>query len=196
MTTEQLYQGAIRRLEAAKIYLNNNEIKPLVVAKDEVLMQFQPLFAVKHLPHLTEEEFRSFLLFRNNKHWSSIHRQGPRMCRDIAQLRTALLQLRNEQEALVKRYNRAVQSVPGLGKAVATAYLHIVAPEQYGVWNRVAENSLQRLGLWPRVGRGASEGQYYSAINRLLLQLAATLHVDLWTLDALWWVIDDNEGNQ
>jgi len=104
--------------------------------------------------------------------------------------------LRNEQEALVKRYDRAVQSVPGLGKAVATAYLHIVAPEQYGVWNSVAENSLRRLGLWPRVGRGASEGQYYSAINRLLLQLAATLNVDLWTLDALWWVIDDNQGDQ
>jgi len=185
MTTGQLYDNAIARLEAAKVYLNNQEIKPLVASKDEVLMQFQPLFAIDHLPQLTEAEFRSFLLFRNNKHWSSIQRQGPQMCRDMAQLRTALLLLRNEQEPLARRYDRAVQSVPGMGKAVATPFLHVVSPTQYGVWNSVAASSLRTLELWPQVGRGASEGQWYTVINRLLLQLAATLQIDLWTLDAL-----------
>ena len=74
MTDGQLYKNALSRLEDAKLLLGQPEIKPLVVAKEEVLLQFQPIFSADHLPDLSEAEFRSFLQFKNNKHWSSIHR--------------------------------------------------------------------------------------------------------------------------
>lgn len=196
MVQEHHYQNALTQLETAKIHLEQEKVKRLVAAKEDVLLQFQPIFSIDHLPHLTEAEFRSFLQFKNNKHWSSIHRQGPRMCQDMNQLRAALHLLIYSKKPVAERYDQAVQSIPGMGRAVATAILHIVYPAQFGVWNTVAESSLQHLGLWPKFARGTSEGQCYVILNRQLLNLADRLRIDLWTLDALWWVIQYNEGNK
>jgi hypothetical protein len=196
MTDGQLYKNALSRLEDAKLLLGQPEIKPLVVAKEEVLLQFQPIFSADHLPDLSEAEFRSFLQFKNNKHWSSIHRQGPRMCRDMNQLRSALDLLTDVKRPLAERYDQAVQSVPGMGKAVATAILHVVYPEQFGVWNRVAEDSLKTLKLWPNFAAGTSDGKRYAKLNGHLVDLARRLHIDLWTLDAIWWAIQYNEGKK
>ena len=45
-------------------------------AKDDVLAQYQPIFSLEHISALTEEDYRSFLMFRNNKHWRSLQRMG------------------------------------------------------------------------------------------------------------------------
>ena len=118
------------------------------------------------------------------------------MCQDMHQLRSALQHLTDVGKPLAGRYDQAVQSVPGMGKAVATAVLHITNPEVYGVWNAVAESSLKMLRIWPGFAWGASEGQRYSKLNQRLVNLATTLHIDLWTLDALWWIIQYNAGEK
>jgi hypothetical protein len=77
--------------------------------------------------------------------------------------------------------------VKGLGQAVITAILQIEHPEKYGVLNNTAEAGMRAVGVWPEFPRGGSFGERYEIVNRVLLDTASELGVDLWTLDMLWW---------
>ena len=55
---------------------DNTELTNVAEARDEVLARYQPIFSPDHIPSLTEDEFKSFLLFKNNRHWKNIHRQS------------------------------------------------------------------------------------------------------------------------
>ncbi len=80
--------------------------------------------------------------------------------------------------------------VKGLDKATATPILLVSYPDRYGVWNGKSEPGLKSLKLYPTLPKGATPGQYYAAINDILIHLAAELDVDLWTLDAVWsWLV-------
>lgn len=59
-------------------------------AKEEVLARYQAIFSPDHISHLTEEAFRSFLYFENNKHWTGLYRQANRLTADMEALRGAL----------------------------------------------------------------------------------------------------------
>ena len=48
---------------------------------------------------------------------------------------------------------------------------------------------MRQLCIWPEFQRGISLGQRYDQINQILASLAQELNIDLWTLDAVWWVI-------
>lgn len=163
------------------------ELKKIVDAKKEVLARFQPIFSREHIPQLTEQEFHDFLLFKNNRHWSVLHKNVAKNCENMPLLRNALLELVNEEQPIESRFDQAVNIVPGMGKAITTAILLIAYPDKYGVWNRISEGGLKALDLWPNFDRGISIGKRYSEINKILLQLAKELNTDLWTLDALWW---------
>jgi len=165
-------------------------------SKDEVLARFHPVFSADHVPDITEEGFRSFLLDKNNHHWTGLHRQGPRMCRDMAKLRRALATLLREAEPVSKRLDEATKLVSGMGRAVASAILLVAKPEQYGVWNRCSEGSMKRLGIWPKFERGESFGNRYVKVNQVLLQLRDALATDLWTLDLLWWFLDEPQSGE
>jgi hypothetical protein len=52
---------------------------------------------------------------------------------------------------------------------------------------------MKRLGIWPKFDRGESFGSRYIKVNQILLQLRDALHIDLWTLDSLWWHLDQEE---
>lgn len=62
----------LRKVQTAR----EGEYAIIQQAKDDVLAQYQPIFSLEHIPELTEEEYRSFLMFRNNKHWRSLQRMG------------------------------------------------------------------------------------------------------------------------
>ena len=193
MTADAIFDAAVDRLHQTHLRIGSGDIplpvEPSVEAKQEVLARFQPLFAAAHLPDLTEAEFRDFLIFRNNRHWSGLQRLGPRMCHDMESLRAALAVLLDESRPIEKRYDYAIGSVNGLGRAVATAILQVVYPDTYGVWNTTSEGGLKILDLWPRFDRGEPEGSRYAKVNELLLSLAEPLGVDLWTLDAVWYYL-------
>src|SRR4051812_37349408 len=59
-------------------------------AADRVRSRYAPIFARENQEKLTAEDFRGFLLFRNNQHWDSMHRQGGWMTADMPRLRDAL----------------------------------------------------------------------------------------------------------
>ncbi|NQT19784.1 MAG: DUF1016 family protein [Planctomycetes bacterium] len=161
-------------------------------AKDQVLSRYQPAFSTEHIGNLAADEFRSFLLFRNNHHWDSIHRQGGLMTSNMEKLREALAWLVDESRSLRERLdalrpNNGDPMVKGLGRAVLTAILQVVYPDDYGVLNKIAEDGMVKLGLWPKMPRGASFGERYERVNSVLLEVADQVGVDLWTLDMLWW---------
>lgn len=182
--------------EAAVSIVKTAIYNEVVEPRDAVLARFQPVFSAEHVPDITEEEFRSFLLFENNQHWSGLHRHGPRMSSDMAKLRKALATLLNEAVPVSKRLDEAIEMVSGMGKNVASAILMVSQPDKYGVWNNRSEANMKRLGIWPNFNRGESFGNRYVKVNQILLQLRDTLHIDLWTLDALWWFLDQQESGE
>jgi len=161
-------------------------------AKESVISKHAPLFSLENLDKLTADDFKSFLLFKNNQHWASLHRQNSWMTADMDKLREALKLLINESLPVKTRLNKLRPNngdpmVKGLGRAVITAILQVVYPEKYGVVNNTAEKGMMKLTLWPEFPRGYSFGERYEAINKILLEVAEGLGIDLWTLDMLWW---------
>jgi len=161
-------------------------------AKDKIIARYRPIFSPENLDNLTSEDYKSFLLFRNNQHWDNLHRQGGWMTEDMNNLRETLKLLVDESLAVKTRLNRLRPTnsnpmVKGLGRAVITAILQVMYPDKYGIWNNIAETGMKKLKLWPEFPRGASFGEKYEAVNSVLLEVSQDLGVDLWTLDMLWW---------
>lgn len=156
-----------------------------------VLARFQPVFSADNLAKLTKEDFQSFLVPRNNLHWSGLHRKGPEICRDMSRLRAGLVVLLGESRPIAQRLNdlqpNGRAAVPGMGRAILTAILLVMHPDRYGVWNNRSQASMEALGLWPKFDRGEPLGKRYEKVNDVMLSVAKELGVDLWTLDGLWW---------
>lgn len=170
------------------------ELADLVTARDEVLVRYQPVFRRDSVSTLTSEQFKSFLLFKNNHHWKAIHRQGNQIVADMDALRHALGILLDEGRPLadrlrVLRPKSGEAMVKGLARSVITPILLIAYADKYGVLNQVSETGMRELGVWPDVERGADFATKYEAVNSVLNVLASELKIDLWTLDALWWRI-------
>jgi len=198
MAREQAIQ-TLRDILAKVDYQSSDEMSCIAAeirdAKASVLEKYQPIFNMDNLDALTAEEFRSFLLFRNNKHWDSMHRQGGRLTADMQKLRESLKILLNDELDIRTRLNRlrpptGDPMVKGLGRAVITAILQVAYPDRYGVWNNTTKNGMKHLGIWPNIPRGASFCERYIMVNQVLQEIAEQIGIDLWTLDMLWWRVD------
>lgn len=165
------------------------EVRAALEAQSDVLARFGPTFAPSGVGAIDAEEFQAFLAFRNNKHWTGLERHGPRICADMGVLREALSLLLDERVPIAGRLTEAADMVSGIGKAVATAVLHVAHPDRYGVWNNTSEGGMKTVGLWPAFDRGLTFGERYALVNDVLQRTAAAVGVDLWTLDALWYVV-------
>ncbi len=167
----------------------NDILHAIMEPRDEVLARFQPVFSPQNVGNITEQEFKEFLRFENNKHWSGLHRMGPKICADMPALRTALTILIDEERDIQQRLDDVVTSIHGMGKAIITAILLIASPEKYGVWNNTSEGALKILNLWPQFARGDSFGTRYARINTIFQEITHHTRIDLWTIDILWWTI-------
>jgi len=118
---------------------NDEKLRSLVEAQQQVLARYQPVFTPEGVRLLTAEEFRDFLMFRNNLHWSRLQRLGPYITADMHGLREALLELLDEEIPVLQRLDRLLPDGRGrvrkLHKAVLTPILLIAYPDRYGVWN-------------------------------------------------------------
>jgi len=184
------FDEAVSRLRETKRLLSTDgELRQIVESKNEVLNRFQPIFERDRLPQLTELEFSPLLYFEYNHHWSGLHRHLPKIRANMSMLREVLTELLDESKPIEERFNHAVEKVPGMGKAIVTAILQIVFPNEYGVWNNTSESGLRVLKIWPKFERGESNGCKYIKINEILNELSKELEIDLWTLDSLWWAV-------
>jgi hypothetical protein len=161
-----------------------------VAETQAMLAHFGSLFHPDNLDQLTKEKFKSFLLFKNNKHWHGIHRQGSMITEDMPRLREALGILLDETRSIEDRLeelfpNNRPNYIKGLGRAVATPILAVVYPDKYGVYNSRSERGLRRLGLHPD-SHGESFAQRYVAINGILNDLAQRYNLSLLELDEVF----------
>jgi hypothetical protein len=191
------YQAALGVLRQRRVPASNSEqYQEEVARRDEVYARYQPLFTPTGVEDLTAEEFKSFLYFDNNHHWTGLYRLGWKACEDMQRLRVVLSHLFDGSRPLAERVDEAVKTVPGMGKALATALLVVAFPAECGVWNNTSETSLRALKIWPAFTYGMSLGERYLAVNQVLLELAADLEIDLWELDALHWAALLQDGAQ
>jgi hypothetical protein len=160
-------------------------------AKEEVISRYQPIFLPENVGSISEEDFRSFLLFSNNHHWKGLHRLGGYITRDMDLLREALSILVDETRPIEDRLEQVLPNsgpmVSHLNRAVLTPILMVTYPDRYGVLNNITEGGFRSLGIWPQFERGSSFAQRYVEVNDILLRLSEELGCDLWTLDAIWW---------
>ena len=189
MTESPEYQAALGVLRQKRVPAgDNDEYLDTVARRDEVFARYQPLFTLEGVKDLTTDEFKSFLYIENNHHWTGLFRLGWKACEDIDALRVSLARLFDDSQPIEKRFDDAVATIPGVGKALASALLVVAFPAKYGVWNNTSEASLRALKIWPKFHGGMTLGQRYAEVNAVLRDLAEDLQVDLWELDALhYW---------
>jgi len=191
--TNGLTAEVIGQLRAKTVEFRKSAIyKEVVEPRDQVLLRFQPIFSVNHISELSAEEFKSFLLFVNNRHWTGLHRQSTRMCSDMSKLRSGLSKLLSEDLDLAKRLDEAIKDVYGMGQNIASAILLVAHPDKYGVWNKRSEEQMKQLSIWPAFEWGDSFGKRYTKVNKVLLHTSLALEMDLWSLDAFWWFLDQS----
>lgn len=165
-------------------------------AEKEMIEKFSYLFNPKNLDKLTKDDFKSFLLLKNNKHWEGIHRQSNMITKDMNKLRNALKILLDESKPLQERLDilfpkNKPNYIKGLGRAIATPILMVVYPKKYGVYNRVSAEGLKKAGLEPKFSRGASFSERYIKVNAVLSKLAQENSISLFELDHIWWLITE-----
>jgi len=80
----------------------------IIAARDKVLARYQAVSAPDHLSQLTDNEFKGFLLFDNNHHWTGLARKGYSLCADMPRLREALTILLDESQTIGERLDRLI----------------------------------------------------------------------------------------
>jgi len=103
----------------------------------QVIGKFGYMFHPDHLDDLTKEDFKSFLLIKNNKHWDGIHRQGNLIVQDMDRLIKGLKTLLNESKPLKERLDFLFPKnkppyIKGLGRAVVTPILMLYTLKSTG----------------------------------------------------------------
>lgn len=157
--------------------------------EQEAIAHFQPIFAPENVEGLSAEDFKSFLLRGNNKHWWGIHRHSRHLTADMDHLRDALRILLDDTEPIERRLDilfpkNKSNYIKGLGPATATPILLVSYPDKYSVYNRKVEVALKACGLHPD-DRGLSFAQLYVKVNEPLGELSQRHHISRWLLD---WV--------
>jgi hypothetical protein len=199
MVSPAAIQRAVDQLRPlnARVAAGGDDLNGGLAARDVVMPTYGKLFAPASIPNLTEDQFLPFLRYSVNKHWTGLHRQGPKIVRDMSRLRRALAILVDESRPVRVRLDEVVDgsaSVPGLGRAVLTPILMVVYPDRYTVWNRTSEAGMRHLGIWPDFERGMSFGERYELVNGIAIEVGKALGTDHWILDFLWWRARNPQG--
>jgi len=164
----------------------------------KVIEIYGQMFSPNNIDNLTKEDFKSFLLLKNNKHWNGIHRQGNIITENMPKLREALKILLDESRPLNERLDYLFPKnksnyIKGLGRAIVTPILMVVYPTKYGVYNTRSSEGLRKVNLKPTFNRGASFSEKYILINNVLNKLAVENEISLFALDEVWWKITEEE---
>jgi len=164
--------------------------------EDEVIDKYGSMFNPNKLDSLTKEDFKSFLLIKNNKHWEGIHRQGNMITQDMGKLKKALKILLNEEVPIEERLNILIPKnkanyIKGLHRSVVTPIMLVVYPKIYGVYNKRSHDGLTKVGLMPKYTKGETFSRKYIKINQVLNSLASENNMSLFELDSVWWRITE-----
>ena len=151
--------------------------------------KFRLLFNSANLEQLSKDDFVSFLYFENNQSWTGLYRRGTEAAEHINEVKKAIAYLQNESVDIRTRINEVLRgklAVKGMGKNLATAILHVCDnADKYGVWNNMAEGTLEKLGLLPEMT--TNKGETYARINEVLNSIKKELNTDLAHVDCFMY---------
>ncbi|MBK7542961.1 MAG: hypothetical protein IPI57_14545 [Candidatus Competibacteraceae bacterium] len=142
MSNQNLDQ-AVQSLAGIISTINDNDLEKIKNDRDSVFEKFKNVFSSGEIGGLTPENFRSFLYFKNNRHWSNLYRRGLSAANDMDALRNSLAILLDKNVPIENKFEQAIENINGLGKSIATAILTIAYPDQYGVWNSTLKKALK-----------------------------------------------------
>ena len=87
----------------------------------EVISKYGKIFSPRNIDDLTLDDFRSFLKFKNNKHWTGLERAAAEIYRDMPKLKKTLKLLVDEQIPIDERIRRIRQKTgPDYHKGLGT----------------------------------------------------------------------------
>jgi hypothetical protein len=151
--------------------------------------KYAEMFTPGGISTLDADRFRTFLTYRENRHWIGINRHSGEISEDLPLLKRALSILIDESRPISDRIDEARRMVAGLGKAVISAILIVAHPEKYGVFNNRSRSGLRLIGRYPGdsiPGFGSlSTGKQYVQVNRVLNDLSKAHNLSLWALDTV-----------
>lgn len=159
----------------------------------EVIQKYSQIFSLVNLHSLTAEDFRSFLNYKNNRHWKNLERAGYRLADDMPVLRKTLRILLDESIPITSRIRRTRDKtssdyLPWFGPAYYTPILLITNPQKYPVVNSIVKFALERLGIYANYD-SKDEWISYSEASLVISKLAKENEISLWQLDWVWWEI-------
>lgn len=114
------------------------------------------MFNPQNVDNLVAQDFRSFLNYRNNKHWTGLERSGPEITNDMKKFRTTLRIHLDETVSIDVRIKRIRDKASpdfhkGFGTSYYTPVLLMVYPKKYPVVNKIVKDALERTGLYGRL---------------------------------------------
>jgi hypothetical protein len=179
--------------QAARILSEWLASKPEEVKAQKAAMEhYGRFFSPQNLNSVTQEGFKDFLLLKNNKHWSGLHRQ-PHIYENMDRLRQCLTILLDESTALEQRLDTIIPKgkqpfIKGLGRAVLTPILMCVYPDKYSVYNRISDEGLEMLGR-NTIRESDPFSKRYAALNAACHQLSADIHQPPYLIDSMFSLI-------
>ncbi len=177
--------------DAIQLVQQQLESEPQRLADEQsVITKYGSMFNPNNIHNLTSEDFLSFLIFKNNKHWKNIHRHGKKITADMEKLRSVLRDFLDEAKPVNERLDAALYEgksyIDGLGRAILTPILLVVYPEKYAVYNSVTEYAMKYFGIFPHFTGSESIGDRYLKINSIIKEIAAKNNLSLWQMDWVW----------
>src|SRR5579859_149530 len=176
--------------EASRILSQWLTNRPAAVQDQRAALEYYgKYFKPENLDNLTEDGFKDFLLLKNNKHWSGIHRQ-PQIYADMKRLRECLRILLDESSRIEERLEIILPKgkphfIAGLGRAVLTPILMCVYPDKYSVYNRISEEGLSMLGR-NAIKDSDPFSKRYASLNAACHQLSDDIKQPLYLIDTMF----------
>jgi predicted restriction endonuclease len=166
---------------------HHNVMEWLEIRK-QAYKKFQKMFKLDNIDKLAPNDFEKFLHEKENKSWTKLYRQKPKMLADFANLKENLKYLLNEKIPIEERINNVVPKearyhTEGMAEAVVTSILHAVFPDKYGVWNSRTKKALQLLNILPNWEDIDDHGKYYVKLLNKFKKLKDDLGTDLTDID-------------
>ncbi len=178
--------------EAIRIVQQRYQTDTQRISEEKIIIdKYGSIFNPSNLNKLTAEDFKSFLLIKNNKHWEGIHRQGNMITSDMEKLKSALKLLLDENKSINERLDKIMPKnkpplIKGLGRAVLTPILMVVYPHKYAVYNSIVESGMKRFAIFLNF-KNESFAERYIKINEIICNLSRKNNLSLWQIDEVWW---------
>lgn len=185
MYEEENYNEALEKLREILDNKNKNpELLEMFETERSVIDTYNKIFCHPKDQQLQENDFKGFLLKKNNHHWTRLNGGENEIVSDMKKLSDTLYTLVDESQPIVDRINNA-RKINYLGLGKLTPILMMANEEKYGVCNDLVRQFFKDYNLLPQ--NRMESGEEYLEVNKILNKFSKDLNISLWKVDALFF---------